>query len=166
MKSLRQSFLNMKKLKFLSLILCVFLIFCSCSERESDVSGEAEIKNEPQTYIATMLTVGDNLLHMPVVNDGKKDDGSYDYSHIFKMLQEDIINADLAVIGQETVLGGEELGLSGYPLFNSPADVGKTLANVGFDVVLHASNHIMDRNIKGIENTLEFWRGYPEITVL
>ena len=166
MKLLRQSFLNMKKISFLLLILCVSLLFSSCSEQERYASGEAEIKNEPQTYTATMLTVGDNLMHMPVVNDGKKADGSYDYGHIFKMLLEDIVNADLAVIGQETVLGGEELGLSGYPLFNSPQGIGDTLSDVGFDVVLHASNHIMDRNVNGIEKTLEFWRGYPEITVL
>ncbi|MBE7012160.1 MAG: CapA family protein [Ruminococcaceae bacterium] len=159
----------MKKIKFLSLILSLFLLLCSCGESEKlPTSGDAEakVKSEPQTHIATMLTVGDNLMHMPVVNDGKQEDGSYDYSHIFKMLQEDIVNADIAVIGQETVLGGIELGLSGYPLFNSPTDVGKSLVDVGFDVVLHASNHIMDRNIEGIEKTLEFWRSYPDVTVL
>lgn len=135
---------------------------------EKPASGEAEIKvkETPETYSATMITLGDNLLHMPVVNDGKREDGTYDYGHIFKHLREDIVNADLAVIGQETVLGGEELGLSGYPLFNSPTDVGKTLVKEGFDVVLHASNHIMDRNVNGIEKTLEFWRSYPDVTVL
>lgn len=154
------------KIKFLSLIL-LFLLCTGCSKEASVSSGEAtKTQSPPETKTASMLVLGDNLMHMPVVNDGKTADGGYDYSSIFSELQEDITKADIAVIGQETVLGGEELGLSGYPLFNSPQDVGKTLYSVGFNVVLHASNHIMDRNIKGIEKTLEFWDKYPDVTVL
>lgn len=159
----------MKRLTAVLLILCLSLSLFSCS-------GETEPRNAQQTVepdkapqavkSAEMMVLGDNLMHMPVVNDGKQSDGSYNLSHIYVNFKEDIENADIAVIGQETVLGGEELSLSGYPLFNSPYGVGNTLASLGFDVVLHASNHIMDRNIKGIENTLNFWKSYPSVTVL
>ena len=103
---------------------------------------------------------------MPVINSGKRADGTYDYSHLFNKLQPQIMEADLSVIGQETVFGGRELGYSGYPLFNSPSDMGKTLVNEGFDVVLHASNHVMDKFSSGIEKTLAFWADYPMVTVL
>ncbi|MBR2916140.1 MAG: CapA family protein [Clostridia bacterium] len=152
------------RLRFLSLILIVFL-FTGCSGEKVPTSGE-EKNAEPKEAAASMIVLGDNLMHMPVILDGKKEDGSYDYSRIFSQLREDIVNADLAVIGQETVLGGEEMGLSGYPLFNSPKGVGETLVKEGFDVILHASNHIMDRNIRGIEETINFWKGYNDITYL
>ena len=103
---------------------------------------------------------------MPVVDSCKQADGSYDFSNIYENLQPEIKNADLAVIGQETVFAGEEYGYSGYPLFNSPSDAGRTMVKEGFDVVLHASNHALDKWDVGIENTLDFWEAYPEVTVL
>jgi poly-gamma-glutamate synthesis protein (capsule biosynthesis protein) len=81
-------------------------------------------------------------------------------------MKERITAADIAVINQETILGGEELGYSGYPTFNSPTQIGDAIAKAGFDVVLQASNHAMDKGKQGIKNTLEFWKKYPEISVL
>ncbi len=133
------------------------------------VSQDANpVINEPKEIddTITLVALGDNLLHMPVVNSGKQSDGTYEYSHLFKNLQPMISDADIAVIGQETVFGGEKFGYSGYPLFNSPSDMGKTLVNEGFDVVLHASNHVFDKWAEGVENTLSFWESYPDVTVL
>ena len=150
------------KLGILWLVLTAcFLTSCVATP----TSVEEGIYEEP-VRAASMVVLGDNLMHMPVILDGKQEDGSFNYSRIFSKLREDIVNADLAVIGQETVLGGEEMGLSGYPMFNSPKEVGETLANEGFDVILHASNHIMDRGVKGIETSIDFWEGYDDITYL
>ncbi len=149
--------------KILPLMLLFILSLSGCGKNNTEaVNTEKNIINETISIVA----VGDNLLHMPVVNSGKKADGSYDYTHIFAKLQPIFKNADLSVIGQETVFGGEHLGYSGYPLFNSPSDMGKTLVNEGFDIVLHASNHVVDKWAEGIENTLKFWEAYPEVTVL
>lgn len=140
-------------------LLCV-LFFSGCQKQPQTVSVSAP----PQERIS-LLALGDNLLHMPVVNSGKTADG-YAYPHLFEELQPMIQNADLAVIGQETVFGGKERGYSGYPMFNSPSDMGKTLVSEGFDVVLHASNHILDRGDGGVFHTLDFWSQYPEVSVL
>ena len=51
-------------------------------------------------------------------------------------------------------------------MFNSPQEVGDAIAKAGFDVVLHATNHTMDKKYKGVQNTLDFWKKYPEIEVL
>ena len=153
-----------QKLKYivLSLVLVAGL-FCGCKNTEEE---EIPVSFEETEETISLVAFGDNLLHMPVINSGKKDDGSYDFSHIFEKLQPDIYNADIAVIGQETVFGGKELGYSGYPLFNSPSDMGRTLVHEGFDVVLHASNHVLDKLALGVENTLAFWNEYPGVTVL
>ncbi len=147
--------------KMLFPILVMFLL-SGCVKDEEEIS----VFNETTEETISIIALGDNLLHMPVINSGKKADGTYDYSHFFDKLQPEIKEADISVIGQETVFGGKELGYSGYPLFNSPSDMGKTLVNEGFDVVLHASNHVMDKLTTGIENTLAFWADYPQVTVL
>ncbi len=150
-------------IKFVAVALALIVLFSGCHKPTEETGADATLEINEEISI---FTVGDNLLHMPVINSGKKDDGSYDFSPIFEKLQPAIREADIAVIGQETVFGGKELGYSGYPLFNSPSDMGKTLVNEGFDVVLHASNHVMDKLSRGVENTLVFWREYPQVTVL
>lgn len=152
----------MIKKSFLCLIIAFLILLCGCTGNGVPVSTEPVVIDET----ISIVTLGDNLLHMPVVNSGKKQDGTYEYSHIFANLQPYIKNADIAVIGQETVFGGKEFGYSGYPLFNSPSDMGVSLVKEGFDVVLHASNHVLDKGAKGVENTLEFWNNYPNIEVL
>jgi len=155
----------MKKVIVSFLISIMMLSLSGCIKTASPASNE-EIPEVVIDETITLVAVGDNLLHMPVVRSGLKPDGSYDFSHIFEHLQPAFKNADIAVIGQETVFGGAEFGYSGYPFFNSPSDMGKTLVNEGFDIVLHASNHVLDKWANGVENTLEFWKGYPEVTVL
>lgn len=56
---------------------------------------------------------------------------------------------------------------SDFPAFGSPYAVGDAIMNAGFDVVLSATNHTMDKGVRGITDTLSFWKtNYPEIPVL
>ena len=148
---------RMKELKIFPLLLCLVLSLTAC-QKDTPASGEAENEaSTPKVKIVSMVVLGDNLMHMPVVNDGKKADGSQDYSGIFSQLTEDIKGADIAVIGQETVLGGEDLGLSGYPLFNSPYEVGDAMIDAGFNLVSLATNHTVDRGKQAVLNSGEYW---------
>lgn len=114
----------------------------------------------------SLLAVGDNLIHIEVVQSGLQEDGSYKYDHLYDEIKEVIMAADIAVVNQETILGGESLTYSGYPAFNSPTEIGDALVKAGFDVILHATNHTLDKGLKGVANTFEFWNRYPDITVL
>ncbi len=115
----------------------------------------------------TLVMVGDILLHTPVAESGEKAEGGYDFSAIFANLKDEISQADLALVNQEVILGGEELGISGYPSFNAPYELGDALAEAGFDVILHATNHALDKGKKGILNCLDFWEEkHPEEAVL
>ncbi|MHB8128198.1 MAG: DUF4846 domain-containing protein [Mobilitalea sp.] len=114
----------------------------------------------------TLLAVGDNLIHIEVVKSGKQEDGTYNYDQLYSNLKEEISSADIAVINQETILGGDDFAYSGYPNFNSPTEIGDAIINAGFDVVLHATNHTMDKGLKAVNNTFAYWEQNPEITVL
>ena len=115
----------------------------------------------------TLVMVGDMLMHTPVNNTGKMEDGSMNFDHLFTYTKDMISEADIAIVNQEVVLGGPELGISGYPRFNTYYEVGDALAEAGFDVVLHATNHSMDQGLEGLENCLNFWEdNYPDMAVI
>ena len=111
-----------------------------------------------------ILAVGDDLVHSHVYRAHRTKKG-YDFTPIYKMVKDDIREADLAVINQETILVDKDY--STYPRFGSPKAVADAIAKVGFDIVTHATNHTLDRGVENILGTMKYWREkYPEITVL
>lgn len=133
-----------------------------CAENTQTLEA---VDTEPafEEYDITLMALGDNLIHMGVVNTGKQADGSRNYSFLFEGLTDFLDKADIKIINQETPLAGNELGFHGYPLFNSPTEIGDAIADAGFNVVLHASNHSADQGISGLDSCVAFWRTYPEI---
>lgn len=115
----------------------------------------------------TLVMVGDILLHSPVAESGIQQDGSYNFDAVFANVAPVIKEADLALVNQEVILGGKELGVTGYPSFNAPFELGDSLVNAGFDVALHATNHALDKGKKGLLACMDFWKNsYPDIAVL
>lgn len=111
--------------------------------------------------------IGDILLHTRIEDYSVQEDGSYNFDAIFANTLEESLAADIAIVNQEVILGGKALGVSGYPTFNAPYEVGDALVDAGYDVVLHATNHALDKGKKGLLNCLDFWENtYPEIGVV
>lgn len=141
------------------------------AEREGTESAEEEdtsLQKQPYTGPkVSIIMVGDILLHTPVAESGVQEDGSYNFDELFYNVKDEISAADLAIVNQEVIIGGEELGISGYPCFNAPYELGDALVDAGFDVVLHGTNHALDQGKKGITNCLSFWKkNHPDIAVL
>ncbi|MBE5828934.1 MAG: CapA family protein [Butyrivibrio sp.] len=146
----------MKK-RILAICILMSLSFSICVQAKAP---------EKDTEI-TIVMVGDILLHAPVEEAAKRDDGSYNFDFIFKNLKKDISSADIAIVNQEVIIGGEELGVSGYPSFNAPYQIGDALVYAGFDVVCHGTNHALDKGKSGLLNCCKYWREqHPEITVV
>jgi poly-gamma-glutamate synthesis protein (capsule biosynthesis protein) len=96
-----------------------------------------------------------------------QEDGTYNFDAIFANMTKNIAAADLALVNQEVIIGGTELGISGYPCFNAPYELGDALVDAGFDVALHATNHALDKGKKGINNCISYWEeSHPEMAVL
>ncbi len=113
----------------------------------------------------TLMAVGDNLLHMGIVNAGQQSDGSRNYDFLFDGISAFLEKADIKMINQETIFGGNALGFHGYPQFNSPTEAGDAIARAGFNVVLQATNHTADQGMSGMKNCLDFWEIHPEVLV-
>lgn len=144
------------------IILIIILVFgFACSRGDEPVSKEIREEQEPKSYEeleVEIVMVGDILLHENVQESGALDDGTYNYDHLFANVKEDIQEADIAIANQEVILGGTEIGLSGYPNFNGPYEVGDALADAGFNVILHATNHTLDRGKDALVNCMNFWK--------
>ena len=116
---------------------------------------------------ASFAAVGDAIVHEGIWmeaqktarNAGNGDD--YDFSHLFRLVADDIASYDLTFINQETLMAGAEYGYSAYPRFNTPRELADAIIDTGFDVVNIANNHMMDMLPEGLAATIDFWDTQP-----
>jgi len=124
-------------------------------EKPPETAQEAAPKAAPIDYL-TIVAAGDNLIHEPIIKAGFVN-GGYSFDSMYDKIREYILPADIAFINQETVLVNKDLGYSGYPLFGSPKEMGNAVIAAGFNVINHATNHIMDKGEAGIISSMDFW---------
>jgi len=117
-------------------------------------------KNEDKHYEASLIAVGDYLIHSSVYKDANRlaNGDGYDFKPMISYIKEIVSNYDIAYYNQETILGGSELGLSDYPTFNSPYEAGDAMLDAGFNLVSLATNHTMDSGKKAVENSCKYWQ--------
>lgn len=116
----------------------------------------------PREYEASLFMVGDALIHSCVYNDARTGDGGYDFKPQIELIKPISSKYDLVYYNQETVLGGTELGLSNYPMFNSPQEVGDAFIDAGFNLVSLATNHTMDKGERGVTNSVNYWNKHKD----
>lgn len=126
----------------------------------SDESSNALItssEEEQQKEItATVLNMGDILIHDNVLNGARQDDGSFDFSQFYKVANSYIKSADYAVANLEVTLAGTAAGAyKGYPNFNSPDSLIDYLKIDGIDMLLTANNHCLDNGLAGMKRTVQ-----------
>ncbi|QBP42752.1 CapA family protein [Paenisporosarcina antarctica] len=151
-------------------ILCLTLVSCSnlpSSDLPTETQPALNVPEkieptliEPEKTIVTrahLVAIGDILLHEAVYLDASTTQGSYDFSSMFTKVKPFLEGADIAVANQETMIGGVELGLSSYPTFNSPYEIGDALKDSGIDIVTIANNHTLDHGEKAILNGINHW---------
>lgn len=114
----------------------------------------------PAPVTLRMLSVGDNLIHDGIFEQAQKRAGGsgYDFSFCYARIKDTVAAADIATINQETIVANS-YDPSGYPLFNSPDELGQAVVNTGFDVVNLANNHMLDKTSKGLSQAIDFWDG-------
>lgn len=100
----------------------------------------------------TLLFVGDLMQHQAQIDAARTEAGSYDYSACFARIKSLISQADVAIGNLEVTLGGKPY--RGYPAFSAPDEYLNALKEAGFDVLLTANNHCLDRGANGLERTI------------
>lgn len=103
---------------------------------------------------ARLLFAGDAMQHQAQLDRAKELGGSgYDYSGCFKLIAPDVMKADYAVVNLEVPLGGGP-SYTGYPCFSAPDSYAVALRDAGFDMMLTANNHALDRSDRAARRTL------------
>lgn len=126
-------------------------------EESSDVEESSEAL--PKDSVVRFLACPDNIIHPSIYYDAliraanargetpvftKLASAEYDFASIYEYVAPAIKAADLAYVNVETLIGGSQGAISGYPTFNTPEAAGRTLCNLGFDVFNLAHNHMLD----------------------
>ncbi|WP_226038172.1 CapA family protein [Aquibacillus saliphilus] len=156
----------------LSLFVAIFISACGLKEESSnsDKNSEAlqkakvseltqkEMPKEPRTITneITLSAIGDMLIHSRVYKDAQTNEG-YDFSPMLTDVKPFLEQSTITMANQETMIGGTDLGLSTYPMFNSPHEVGDALLDVGVDVVTLANNHTLDRGEEAVQSAIGHW---------
>ncbi|MGM9612822.1 MAG: CapA family protein [Butyricicoccus sp.] len=154
--------------RFLALLLALGLMLGGCtfgkrgaasSEKQgwrpAESVAEPESESAPEPVVATLAVCGDTMSHMPQTRDAWDDaQGKYDYSVMLSGARKWVEQADFAVANLETTFAGGP-DYSGYPAFNTPDDLADNLKDMGFDLLLTANNHCMDRGFDGLSRTLD-----------
>ena len=163
----------MKKFKNVLLTFIISLALVGCG-KEPVVYQPVDIPEEPkepvvETTSLSVIGVGDALIHNGVYIDGNTyrtgADGYYiyDFNKMFTYIKDVIEPYDLKFYNQETTIGGKNIGLSTYPQFNTPDEMGLNLIQTGFNMVNLATNHTIDRGEIAANYSANFWKNQPDV---
>lgn len=138
------------------------------------VTSELCAENVPMEKLpvqtVSFIACGDNLVHGSVYTDAMNlatgTEKEYNFIPMFENVADIIEEADIAFINQETPFGGNARPVSGYPMFNTPDQMGYDLSELGFDVIGLANNHMLDCGSKGYERTIDFWENMEGIVAI
>lgn len=145
---------------FAAILLSIFAVACSNEsvpqQYQVPVFEEVNDTPAPPTQVS-FIAVGDVVAHDLLAFQGKTDDGGWNYDFIFENMADEIASYDIAAITQETPFISREEDVSGYPTFGTPWQMGEAMWKSGFDVIVGATNHSMDKGLYGINTTIDYW---------
>jgi hypothetical protein len=129
----------MKNLLYISLLLLI-------NGQPSTAGGPGD------TTRLTMVFAGDIMGHdSQIAAAWYEKDSSYNYHPCFRHIKSFLQQADIAIGNLELTFGGPPY--KGYPRFSSPDALAGALREAGFDVLLNANNHVLDRGTAGMLRT-------------
>lgn len=151
--------------------MAIAALIAGCSSGGKTPTGAAAVPNKsasaspsasptppPPPKPITVAFTGDILAHSPVFNqaatDGRATGLAYDFRPMFAKVKPQLSAVDLAICHQETALSADDVGLSGYPVFNSPHEIANAVADAGYDGCSTASNHSYDHGAAGVAATI------------
>ncbi|MCI5774640.1 MAG: CapA family protein [Erysipelotrichaceae bacterium] len=161
MKKLYEGFIFKTIIGVVVTVLLLYIslnIFVSYNQQNNQgVTPKTIVPAQVERYNLDLFMVGDALLH-GAVNYAADTGEGYDYSGMLDSIKPILGGYDLKYYNQETILGGDYLGISSYPRFNTPQAFGDYMIDeLGFNMVGLANNHALDMNEEGILNSLAYW---------
>ena len=135
-------------------------------DETAPVAGESQQETSGEILEVTFKATGDNLIHNTIYQQAaaRSSDGGYDFSYCYEDIIPVIEGTDLVFVNQETPVATSVFEPSNYPLFNTPSETVTDLKSAGFNLFNLASNHTLDKGVRGMEATLDFMDSVQGIT--
>ncbi len=112
-------------------------------------------KSQPVPVRFSILAAGDVMAHGDNLKSAyNPKDETYSFIENYSLVKDIIENADLSICNLETVTAGASSDYTSYPRFNTPVEILDGLKYAGFDVLVTANNHSLDRGEIGVIKTL------------
>ncbi len=141
------------KIAIVTISILSFFVFNSPSSFRFDVSERT--LNSDSSVTISISVVGDLMCHSPQFEYARVEKDSFDFSPVYRNVKKYLEMSDFTFGNLETVAAGKENGgYTGYPFFNTPSSYITALKEVGFDLLVTANNHSLDRSEKGILKTI------------
>ena len=146
------------------ILLCMFLIMPIMTKNQKSNSKSKDVVNtkiddeNSKEKRLSIIAVGDVLIHESVYKDALNSDGTYSFHKMFVDVEDIIKRYDLKYCNQESTIGGKTLGITGYPSFNSPDEIGDEIVSLGFNLISLANNHALDRGERAIHYSNSYWK--------
>lgn len=106
------------------------------------------------SYAATIVAVGDVMVHKSELDAAfDKSTNTYNFENIFTNIKP-YLKGDIVYGNLEAPIAGQELKYTGYPTFNAPIEIVKTLKENFFTHLSVANNHALDRGSVGLSHTV------------
>lgn len=132
--------------------LIILMIYCAVAE--TAIAQYIPIpKDREKPSVMNLLFAGDIMQHEAQLNEAKREDGTYSFSANYRYIKKDIAAADIAIGNLETPIGKK--GFSGYPSFCAPDSFLYAAVGAGFDVLLLANNHCLDKGKETALHTID-----------
>lgn len=134
--------------------LAVFCSLFTAFASASPTPSPAHESDRGETRRVRLRFTGDVMMHEPQIGAGHFSAvNEYRYESFFEAVRPYLSDADWTIGNLETTL--VERNYTGYPCFASPERLARALKWAGFDVMVTANNHCLDRREYGVRNTLD-----------
>lgn len=151
----------------IAMILVAFAVwwFLQATQSPKEV---ASVPTEPVTEAhqdprLSFVAMGDMLAHDTIVANAKTDAG-YDFTKYFEKIRKYYRDKDVVFCNPETPAAAS-FPVSGYPTFNAPIEFTRDLRSEGCNLINLATNHIYDKGVSGVSQTIEGWEAEKPLAV-
>ncbi len=142
------------------------------TEGETELVTDAETlpPEDEKSSVISVIAAGDNLAHEAVFTYAKTHaskhghDKEYYFDSMYEGIKDTVKAFDIAMINQESQIR-TDISPLGYPRFASPSELGQAVIDAGFNVIVSANNHMLDKGDEGLLNTLSYWQSKPVVHV-
>ncbi len=165
--------MNRKK-RYIGIVLFLIVLLAAVAlyaqQRESTVEQD-EAQNSSDDSSADegrstfrLVATGDMIAHDSVIANAETGDG-YDFYSLMQNMQPYFTQADVSFCNEATPAGGEQFGISGYPVFNAPFEWHDGMEQVGCNVINLGTNHTYDKGEALVDAMVADWQNRDVLAI-